>query len=58
MPPHFLRMESVKFQHVGRPGDVLLLQLDWDPARSALAFRFSSGHGIHASGKVVFADAD
>ncbi len=58
MPAAFLRMDAVKFQHVARPGDELTLQLDWDAARSALAFRYTSSHGVHASGKVVFADAD
>jgi 3-hydroxymyristoyl/3-hydroxydecanoyl-(acyl carrier protein) dehydratase len=58
MPAGFLRMDAVKFQHVARPGDVLTLQLDWDAARSVLAFRYTSSHGMHSSGKVVFADAD
>lgn len=58
MPPRFVRMDAVKFQQLARPGDVLLLQLDWDAARAVLGFRFSSDHGVHASGKVLFADAD
>ncbi|MCF3496086.1 MULTISPECIES: AMP-binding protein [Stenotrophomonas maltophilia group] len=58
MPRVFLRMDAVKFQHVARPGDELTLQLDWDAARNVLAFRYTSSHGVHASGKVVFADAD
>ncbi len=58
MPAAFLRMDAVKFQHVARPGDELTLQLDWDAARNMLAFRYTSSHGVHASGKVVFADAD
>lgn len=58
LPPRFLRMDALKFHHVARPHDVLMLQLDWDAARGVLGFRFSSDHGIHASGKVLFADAD
>ena len=58
LPARFVRIDALKFQRVARPGDTLLLQLDWDASRRMLAFRFSSGHGIHASGKVVFADAD
>ncbi len=58
MPAGFLRMDAVKFQHVARPGDELTLQLDWDATRNVLAFRYTSSHGVHASGKVVFADAD
>lgn len=54
----FVRMDAVKFQHVARPGDELTLQLDWDAARNVLAFRYTSSHGVHASGRVVFADAD
>ena len=49
-------MDAVKFQQVARPGDVLELQLEWDAARGVLAFRYTSDHGVHASGKVVFAD--
>ncbi|MCS4230746.1 acyl-coenzyme A synthetase/AMP-(fatty) acid ligase [Stenotrophomonas maltophilia] len=58
LPPRFLRMDALKFQQVARPHDVLQLHLDWDPVRCVLGFRFSSDHGIHASGKVLFADAD
>lgn len=58
MPPRFLRMEAVKFQHLARPGYLLRLHLQWDDARQVLAFRFTSDHGVHASGKVLFADAD
>ena len=58
LPPRFLRMDALKFHHVARPHDVLQLQLDWDPLRRVLGFRFSSDHGIHASGKVLFANAD
>ncbi|SBV37248.1 conserved hypothetical protein [uncultured Stenotrophomonas sp.] len=56
IPPRFVRMDAVKFQQVARPGDVLELQLEWDAARNVLAFRYGSDHGVHASGKVVFAD--
>lgn len=56
MPPRFLRMETLKFQHVARPGDVLTLTLGWDPARRTLGFRYVSAHGTHASGKVLFGD--
>ncbi len=58
MPPRFLRMEAVKFQHLARPGYLLRLHLQWNDARQALTFRFTSDHGIHASGKVLFAYAD
>ncbi len=57
VPPRFVRMDAVKFQHVARPGDVLDLRLEWDATRGVLGFRYTSGHGVHASGRVVFADA-
>lgn len=56
IPPRFVRMDAVKFQQVARPGDVLQLQLDWEASRGVLGFRYSSAHGVHASGKVIFAD--
>ena len=57
MPPRFVRMDAVKFQHVARPGDCLQLSLGWDAAKSAMSFRYVSDHGVHASGRVVFGDA-
>lgn len=58
LPPRFLRMEALKFQRVARPGDVLQLDLEWQPERATLAFRYVSVHGPHASGRVVFAHGD
>jgi acyl-CoA synthetase (AMP-forming)/AMP-acid ligase II len=57
MPPRFLRMDALKFQHVARPGDCLQLVLAWDAAKATLGFRYTSDHGVHASGRVVFGDA-
>ncbi len=57
MPPRFARMDALKFQHVARPGDVLQLTLGWDVEKSVMSFRYVSDHGVHASGRVVFADA-
>ena len=57
MPPRFLRMDALKFQHVARPGDVLQLTLGWNVETSVMTFRYTSDHGVHASGRVVFADA-
>ncbi len=57
LPPRFVRMEAVKFQHVARPGQLLLLRLDWDVERGVLGFRYTSDSGVHASGRVVLADA-
>jgi 3-hydroxymyristoyl/3-hydroxydecanoyl-(acyl carrier protein) dehydratase len=49
-----LRMEAVKFQHLVRPGACLQVELDWQPAAAQLGFRFVSGQGVHASGRLRF----
>jgi acyl-CoA synthetase (AMP-forming)/AMP-acid ligase II len=49
-----LRMETVKFQHLVRPGAKLQVELDWQPAAAQLAYRFVSGLGVHASGRLRF----
>jgi hypothetical protein len=58
VPSRFLRMEALKFQRVARPGDAIRLDLEWQAERSTLVFRYTSVHGPHASGRVVFADGD
>lgn len=58
LPPRFLRMEALKFQRVARPGDLIHLDLEWQAERSTLVFRYTSEHGPHASGRVVFADGE
>jgi acyl-CoA synthetase (AMP-forming)/AMP-acid ligase II len=58
MPPRFLRMEALKFQRVARPGDLIRLDLEWQAERGTLTFRYTSVHGPHASGRVVFADGE
>ena len=58
LPPRFLRMEALKFQRVARPGDRIRLDLEWQLERRALVFRYTSVHGPHASGRVVFADGE
>lgn len=56
LPPLFLRMEMLKFQRVARPGIRIRLHLEWLPQKSALAFRYESALGPHASGRVVFSE--
>lgn len=56
LPPRFLRMEALKFQRVARPGDRIRLRLEWQPLKQALVFQYTSAHGPHASGRVVFAE--
>lgn len=58
LPARFVRVEVLKFQQVARPGDVIRLELEWQAERGTLTFRYVSGHGQHASGRVVFADAE
>lgn len=53
----FLRMEALKFQQMARPRLTLQLQLDWQPDKAALQFRYVSELGVHASGRVVFVGA-
>ena len=50
-----LRMEGLKFQHLVRPGTQLDAQLHWHDGQ--LQFRFSSCHGVHASGRLRFAES-
>ena len=45
-------METLKFQHLVRPGMLLNVALDWSPG--VLGFRFTSTHGVHASGRLRF----
>ncbi|SDP19319.1 Acyl-coenzyme A synthetase/AMP-(fatty) acid ligase [Ralstonia sp. 25mfcol4.1] len=56
VPPRrrFARLDTLKFQSVIRPNSVVRLALTWQPDAHALGFRFSSGAGPHASGKIVF----
>ena len=58
LPPMFLRTELLKFQRVARPGMRIRLHLEWLAQKQALAFRYESGLGPHASGRVVFGAAD
>lgn len=49
-----LRMETLKFQQLVRPGTELHVELGWAPGR--LDFRFTSAHGTHAGGRLRFED--
>jgi 3-hydroxymyristoyl/3-hydroxydecanoyl-(acyl carrier protein) dehydratase len=55
LPAQFCRMEVIKFQQIIAPGSCITLQLDWDEAKHKLSFAFSSAHGAHSSGRLVFA---
>lgn len=45
-------MEALKFQQLVRPGMLLTADLEWSPG--VLGFRFTSAHGVHASGRLRF----
>lgn len=57
LPPRFLRMETLKFQQVLRPGTRVNLSLEWLPEKGVLQFRYQSEAGAHASGRVLFGEA-
>lgn len=52
----FLRMEALKFQQLTRPETQLELELGWRAETGVLQFSFRSSQGMHASGRVVFAE--
>jgi len=52
MPGGMLRMETLKFQQLVRPGTELTAELAWMPGR--LDFKFTSAHGVHAGGRLRF----
>lgn len=54
----FLHMDAMKFQRMVTPGTELDLSLQWQAGKGALSFRFESAHGVHASGRIVFAASD
>lgn len=58
MPRRFLRVTQLKFQRPVVPGSLLQLTLQWDAARQALGFVYSSTDGKHASGSLHFGSDD
>lgn len=58
LAPHFLSMHALKFQRVVAPEAVLQLELQHDIQKSSLTFRLTSAAGQHASGRVMFGNAD
>ena len=58
LPPAFKGMNQLKFQQVIGPDSKVELELLHDVAKSSLQFRYISPAGPHASGRVLFGDAD
>ncbi|MGH8109932.1 MAG: AMP-binding protein [Arenimonas sp.] len=54
----FLRIEALKFQQVIRPDNTVNLDLQWNPQKGALMFRYESALGMHANGRIVFSMPD
>jgi acyl-coenzyme A synthetase/AMP-(fatty) acid ligase/3-hydroxymyristoyl/3-hydroxydecanoyl-(acyl carrier protein) dehydratase len=52
----FAHMEVVKFTQPIKPGEELMLALDWKAGSGKLYFNFSSEHGTHSSGRMVYED--
>jgi 3-hydroxymyristoyl/3-hydroxydecanoyl-(acyl carrier protein) dehydratase len=58
LPPLFHGIHALKFQQVIRPGMPVTLELLHDPEKSSLAFRYTSQHKQHASGRIMFGASD
>jgi len=56
IPTQFLRMEALKFQQLVRSEAQLHLDLAWRAETGTLHFSYQSTQGMHASGRIVFAD--
>ena len=48
------RMEQVKFQRLLRPPESFTLSLDWQRAKSSVAFRIYYGERRYSSGRMLF----
>ncbi|NUT62308.1 AMP-binding protein [Herbaspirillum sp. C9C3] len=57
LPPRFLGLQTLKFQRVITPGMRVLLDLQFDTAKSQLSFRLHSDAGQHASGRFLLGAA-
>lgn len=51
----FAALEKIKFRRIVRPGDRLLLKLQYEPQRAQLRFRFSDDDTLVSSGEVLLA---
>ena len=48
----FLSMEQVKFHMPAKPGDRLYVELEWNEAKSSLAFKYSLHNKVVSSGRI------
>lgn len=54
LPALFRDVAALKFQQVITPGAVVTLELQHDAIKHSVQFRYISGAGPHASGRIVF----
>jgi acyl-coenzyme A synthetase/AMP-(fatty) acid ligase len=47
------RMDAIKYQRLLLPGHEVHAELDWNPEKAQLTFKFTSPKGVYSSGKVV-----
>src|SRR5450830_36424 len=57
LPPHFLGMQALKFQCVILPGASVMMELEHDREKNALAFRLYFSGAQHASGRILLGSA-
>lgn len=58
LPPLFQGIHLLKFQHVIHAAQPVTLELLHDPVKSSLTFRYASRDSQHASGKILFGEAN
>jgi acyl-coenzyme A synthetase/AMP-(fatty) acid ligase len=58
LPLQFRGIHALKFQRVIRPAMPFSLEMQHDPAKNSVSFRYFSAEGNHASGKLMFGAAN
>ena len=58
LPLQFRAMQGLKFQRLIAPETPLRLELIYNSPKATLAFKLSTALGTHASGRLLFGDAD
>jgi 3-hydroxymyristoyl/3-hydroxydecanoyl-(acyl carrier protein) dehydratase len=49
---HFVGLDQVKFHMPAKPGDQLLVALDWEAEKSLLSFRYTLAGRVVSSGRI------
>ncbi|TCS35557.1 acyl-coenzyme A synthetase/AMP-(fatty) acid ligase [Paucimonas lemoignei] len=57
LPAEFCGIHALKFQRVIRPAMPFSLEMQHDPLKNSVSFRYFSAEGNHASGKLMFGAA-